>query len=405
MLYTYEAVDQQGVRVLGAIEALDVDHAIQQLEQKKLIPVKVLTGKEERRARGLSVSLFEHITPLDRIFLIRNLAAIIRAGLNILEAVDIMIEDATKQSMRLVLIRAKGNLENGQPLSATFAMYPKIFPSIFVGMVRAGEESGQLADTLDELNAHLTREYGLTKKVRSALMYPAILLAGSFGIVMLLLTVVVPRLAKVFLQNNVDLPWVTQALLFVSNLVVSHPIGGVVVGIALIIVLIILKRSVSNSRFFATIIFHIPLVKQLVKKVILVRFTRTLGSLLASGTPLLEALQFAREAAYNQAYRSAIKRCIVQVTSGVPLSKAMAGFPDLFPRFLTSMLSVGERTSTTEKVLKTFAAFYDEEIDTEFKDLATVIEPVLLLVMGVIIGGLALAILVPIYQYISSVGG
>ncbi|OGY99378.1 MAG: hypothetical protein A2945_00785 [Candidatus Liptonbacteria bacterium RIFCSPLOWO2_01_FULL_52_25] len=403
MLYSYEASDKDGVVTRGEFEAEDKAAVVEYLEKKNLIPVRI-EGEEERRGGSFSLSsnLFETIKPLDRILLVRNFTAALQAGLGIVEAIDILVVDSTKNVMKKVLTQAKINLQNGQPLSQTFAAFPNYFPPVFVGMIKAGEFSGRLDSTFEELGTYLAREYSLAKKIKSALAYPAFLLVAASGVIALLLTFVIPRLAKAFRQSKVELPWITKTLIALGNaLNYSYLLDVAVIGFLIWFFLAFRKTSVGRKVFFR-IGFKIPLIRDLVKKVALVRLTRTLGSLVASGVSIVDALKLSAESVANDYYKKAILNSIDEVERGIPFSRTFKSYPNLFPNFLTSLILVGEKTGTLEHVLKTFADFYDEEIDNTLKDLTSILEPVLLLIMGVVVGGVALSVLLPIYQLVGS---
>lgn len=400
MLYQYEASDKKGSIVRGDHEAPNKDAVVQYLEKKGLLPVSVYERGATLNVSLGSITLFERITPLDKILLVRNLGATVRAGLSLLEALDILITDATKKSLKNILMRARSNLENGQPLSVTFAAYKKDFPAIFVGLLRAGEASGKLDMTLEELSQHLVREYGLVRKVRAALAYPVLLLIASTGVVALLLTFVLPRLLKTFTQSGTALPPITQALLTVSSIASYSPLLDGIILVAIIWFFTYFRRTEIGKRFFMRVAFRIPVAKELVKKVALVRFTRTLSSLIKSGSSIIEALKLSSDSLGNAIYSDAITKSIEQVRNGVQLSHALENYPDLFPRFLTSLILVGEKTGTLEHILHTFAEFYDEEVENTLKELTSLLEPLLLLFMGLMIGVIAIAVLMPIYQLI-----
>lgn len=403
MIYIYEASDQYGKIVQGEYDAHDRDGVVEYLTRKELIPISIEEkGLVKGKKRG-GVVLFETITAVDRILLVRNLSAAIRSGLNIIEGLNILIGDTTKELMRSILNDAKNNLKIGQPLSTTFDTYKKYFPTIFIGMIRAGEASGRLAETLDELGKHLSRDYNLMRKVRSALAYPVILLVASIGVIILMLTFVLPRLVKVFKQSNAELPLPTQILMAVSNAVTYSITLDVIILGMLIWFFTAFRRTSSGQRFFTWSFMRIPFVKELVHKVALVRLTRTLGSLIGSGTHIIEALELAADSVGNIYYRNAISASIEQIKNGVPLSKAFESYPDLFPHFLIGLVSVGERTGTLQQVMETFADFYDEEVDHTLKDLTTFLEPMLLLMMGLVIGTIALAVLLPIYRLVGKI--
>lgn len=402
MIFQYEAVGKVGEIVKGEFQSPDKKGVVEYLEKKGLSPISVreAASSGDGAAGRFSLRLFERVTPLDRIFLVRNLAAMIKAGVNLTEALDILLLDATKRKMRAVLSSAQFNLQSGQPLSATFAGYKTFFPPIFVGMLRAGEASGQLSRVLDELGRYMTRDYGLFRKVKAALTYPLLLLFASIGVILLLLIFVLPRLSKIFQQSGAELPLITKTLVALSGAIAFSPIIDLAVVGGLIWFFIYFRKTNLGRRLSLWIISKAPVAKELVKKVALVKFSRTLGSLIAGGIPFMEALQLTAESVGNDYYKKAILDSAEQVKNGVPFSKTFGNHTDLFPRFLLSLIAIGEKTGTMDNILKTFADFYDEEVDQTLKDLTNFLEPLLLLVMGLIIGAITLSILLPIYQLV-----
>lgn len=397
--FIYEASDENGVIKTGEFEASAKVDVVRHLEGRKLIPVKIIDLSDKDESKNLlSTSIFEHITGLDRIMMVRNLAAAIRSGLSIIEALDIMIADAQKTVVRNILISAKSNLENGQPLWKTFELYGNLFPAIFIGLVKAGEYSGNLSETLDELSTHLMREYSLAGKIKTALMYPLLLLAAAIAVVVFILIFVLPKLSKVFETSGFELPLITRLLIGLSKLVTSNFIfDGAVIAFFLWFFLYFKKRPVGK-RFINWMLFRIPVVKELIKKIALVRFSRTLASLLKSGTSMLDTLNLSADSMNNEYYKQALMESIERVKSGIPLSDSLKTYPKLFPRFLVGLMAVGEKTGTLDRTLSTFSGFYDEEVDNTLKALVSFLEPLLIIIMGLIVGLIAVSVLLPIYQ-------
>lgn len=400
-LYRYQVSDKEGAITEGEFEAANKSAVVDYLEKKNLIPILVEEKSADKKI-GLSTSLaiFERVTPIDQIILVRNLSATMRSGLSIVESLDILIADTTKNIMRKILTQAKINLQNGQPLSATFTSFKKFFPVIFIGMLKAGESAGRLDSVFEELGRYLTREYNLAKKIKSALAYPLILLIASVAVVSLLLFFVLPRLTKTFKQSGVELPLITKIIVAVSNALTYSPVLDLTIIGALAWFFIYFRKTDIGRKLFLKILLSIPIVSDLVKKVALVRFTRTLSSLISSGTSIVESLNLSAESVGNDYYKKAILESVKQVKTGVPFSKTLESSPELFPHFLNSLVVVGERTGTLERILKNFAEFYDEEIDNNLKDLTTFLEPVLLLLMGIVVGSIALSVLLPIYKLV-----
>lgn len=400
MLYKYESIDSDGVTEVGEFDASSKNDVIEYLNKKGLTPVSVEEKGAKKSGDILSISFFDSVSSIDRIIFVRNLAATVRSGLSIMESLDILIADTTKKAMYNVLTQARMNLQNGQPLSATFASFKNFFPAIFVGMLRAGEATGSLDKSLDELGRHITREYNLNKKIKSALAYPILLLIASIGVVVLLLVFIMPRLTKAFKQSGVELPALTKFVIAVSNFFTYSFVLDTLILAAIIWFFVFFRKTPKGQKLFLWMAFRIPVIKELVKKVALVRFTRTLGSLISSGTSIVEAMNLAADSTGNEYYKQAILDSVNQIKNGISLSKSLGRFPELFPKFLTSLIAVGERTGTLESILRNFSDFYDDEIENSLKDLTTFLEPVLLLGMGVVVGAIALSILIPIYQLV-----
>lgn len=401
MLYSYEAFNRNGGLVTGEVEAASEKDVVLYLESKNLIPSKI-RAHEHKKGLSLSMNLLvrKKVKSTEIIFLVRNLATAVKAGLSMSESMDILINDTKPGFMRDILMDVKAAIQAGQPLSEAFGKYKDYFPPVFIGLLRAGEVASELDKTLEELSNHLIKEYSLIKKVRSALVYPALLLITSIGVIIFLLTFVLPRLAKTFEQSGTELPWITEALIASSNFIVGYwYILVVLIGLAAG-GFIYMKRTPWGNNFLAEMAERIPVLNDLIHKVALVRFTRTLGSLLGGATPVLEALQTSSRAVGNLVYGRAISDSAEKVRTGVPLSRTLQAYPKLFPVLLTSLIAVGERTGNLEYVLATFSDFYDEEVESKLKDLTTLFEPILLVVMGLVVGGVALSVLLPIYQLV-----
>ncbi|MFA5000343.1 MAG: type II secretion system F family protein [Patescibacteria group bacterium] len=401
-LFIYEAADKEGKVVVGEINALNSESVASSLAQKNLTPVKIELKTEAESRSFKSKNILERFTTQDKIVLIRNLAATVKAGLSLNEALDILIADSSKKIVGTFLIDAQFNIQNGQPLSTAFENNRRYFPPLFVGLIKAGEASGRLDNSLEELSRHLTKEHELVKKVKSAMAYPLILIGASIAIVTLMLIFVLPKLTKSFEQNNLELPLLTRILMnFSSALTYSLFLDFAIVA-ALVGFFLYFRKTPRGKRVISYLLFHTPVVKNLVKKIILVRFARTLGTLIDSALPISESLNLTAKAVGNDRYEEAIARADKEIRSGIPLSQALRNDPELFPKFLVSLVGVGEKTGTLGQVLKNFADFYDNDVDTALKDLTTFLEPILLLFMGLMIGTIAMAILMPIYQMTGS---
>lgn len=398
--YFYEAYDKDGAIIRGEFEGAHEREIVEHLNKRGLTPISVNDTKSKKGGKLLSISLFERVTPVDIVFLVRNLSAAVRAGLGIVESLDILIHDTKKKILQMILRTTMSQVKSGQPLSRGFEMHSKYFPPMFIGMLKAAEASGQLDVTLDNLGKYLTREYNLTRKVKSALTYPVILLIGSAAVIALLLIFVLPRLTKAFLQSGVKLPLVTKILVAVSSFLSGHLFLDLLVVIFVIWFFTFFRKTERGRKFFFKVLLKIPVASDLVKKVALIRFSRTFGGLIGSGIPAAEALELSANSVGNYYYREAIMKAAKEIQNGIPFSGTFLKYPHLFPHLFVSLVLVGEKTGSLTSILGTASDFYEEEVDAKLKDLASLIEPILLLFMGLVIGAIALSILLPIYQLV-----
>ncbi len=399
--FIYEAYNKNNRIVHGEYEATSTEEVVQYLNKHYLTPLSVKQGRAPGLSKKvLSFDLFDSISTVDIVFLVRNLSTTIKAGLSIVESLDILIQDTKKKLLKSVLQGVQAMIKNGQTLSAGFEAYRESFPPIFIGMIKAGEVSGQLDKTLAELARYLSKEYSLRGKVKTALTYPIILLVAATFVVVLMLVFVLPRLTRSFLQSGVELPWITKAFLFVSQVLTWSFTVDLIALAGLIWFFAYFRTTKTGKKFFFSVASHTPVARDLVKKVALVRFARTFGNLVGSGLSVIDSLTLSAESINNVHYSAAIEAVIQDVQNGIPVSEALGKYKELFPTLLINLIIVGERTGSLEEILKTFADFYEEEVDNTLKELTAVLEPVLLLFMGLLIGALAISIILPIYQLV-----
>lgn len=401
MLYIYEALEEKTKKIIrGEIDVSDKLAVSQYLAEKNLVPVlimeKIELGKVELP------SIFERVTHQDKIILTKYLSAVLSSGMNLREAFDVLLEDTTKRILRKILIEAKRNLEQGLPLSKTFESYPKYFSPVFVGVIKAGEASGTLDKSLNILGDQLIRDYELLSRIRGAMIYPLILIFSSLGVILLLITFVFPRLIKVFEEGGFKLPLITKIVIEITKILASIPFLTLGLFLFIVLFLFFFSRSSLGKKFWTNLLFNSPFLKDLIKKIALVQFTRSLKNLLASGVAIVDSLNITANAIGYEIYKQAIFKSLEDLKKGIPLTDVLKKYPQLFPKLLLGMIKIGERSGTLEKTLETLSNFYSEEVDRKLKNLVSLIEPIILIVLGLIIGGLALVILLPIYQLIGA---
>ncbi len=347
--------------------------------------------------RALSSIEIGRVSLTERALFAKHLAIMLRSGLTLTEALSVA-RDASRGKLRSVIGAVLTAAERGRPLSAALGDHPHVFPRFFVEAIRAGEASGTLSENLENVAVALEKEKELVMKVRGAMMYPMVVLAAALLLGLGVAFFILPKIIPLFEGLRVNLPLSTRVLIAFSHVVDDYGLwlfGGVIAGV---VALIILLRSAFLRPVVHSLILRLPVVGPIVRGSNLVRMTRTLGMLLKGGLPVDEAIAITRDAASNVHFRSALGAVAERVSKGAKLSEGLAEYPKLFPVIVSRMVGVGEESGRFEDTLFYLAHFYEAEVDNATKNLATAIEPLLLLLIGIVVGGLALAIITPIYE-------
>ena len=405
MQFSYEATRKDGKTEKGTRDAENAEEVGLWLQAKALQPVSIVAGKSAKKKSALSISIGSSFTIADQIFFLKHLSTMLAAGLHLAESIDILHEEATRPFLKKLLREAKENIERGLPLSALLKAHPKQFSPVFIGVIEAGEASGTLEKSLEQLLVQVTKDHELMRKVKSAMAYPAILLFASLTIVTALVTLVLPRLQKMFQSLNVPLPAITRALLFVSNVLTAYPLLTVSIVVILVVLFITAVTTPRGKRFLGLFSLRVPILRVLVKRIVIARMLRILGTLLESGLSITDAVKLAAVSAGNSAYQIVLEKSVGDIERGIGLSSSLEQYPQLFPRLVTSMMAIGERTGSLTNLLGNMASFYEEETDQALKSALGALEPILLAFMGLVVGGVAISILLPIYKIVGSVGG
>jgi len=395
MKFRYIASQQNGSVVENEINAKDVAEVLAFLSKNGLKPVSVRPIEKKKNI----VIFGQKITISDQIFLSKYLALMLKIGTGLMEAINILIADFNKPAVRNILIEIRESLEQGNPFYTTFAKYPKVFGQVYANLVRAGETSGNLEKVFDNLTEMLTKQKELRDEIKSALVYPTLLFVGSVAILMFLVTFALPKIANVFLQGGFNPPLFSKVVFSIGLFINAYKfiIFGIL-GAGIFGIIYLYKSSGVFKKFISSIISEIPVVKDVVKKVALQRFASILASLIRAGIPISQGLEITADAVSNEALKEALIRISREgLAKGLTIGEAFKR-EAFFPQTITNLIAISERAGHLEEVLETLANFYVKEIDSSVKSLVSFLEPVLLLFIGVVIGTIALAIIVPIYQ-------
>jgi len=323
----------------------------------------------------------------------------LKVGTDILKAIDVLIADFDNPALKSLLVEIKSTLEKGQPFYTVFARYPRYFSPVFVNLIKAGEASGNLEKVFEDLSKSLEQEADLKRQIKSALTYPVLLLFGSVGVLFILATFALPKIAKVFEASDVKVPLFSRIVFSVGLFLGEHVIFILLGLIGLIAILLYFFTKTETGRaFIQRMITKIPVIKTVVKNVGLQSFCATFASLLKAGLPIIDSLEITAEAVgYQEIKNSLIRISREGISRGLTIGDAFRREP-VFPRVIVNLLAVSEKAGHIEDILLTLADFYEADIRASIKILVSFLEPVLLVLIGGMIGLIAVSIIVPIYQ-------
>ncbi len=401
-IYTAKRVST-GETLGGEVEAKDERSLAQDLRSQGLL---LTSHRKSDETPTIQVRLFDRFkrVPLkEKMSFTRNLSVMVASGLTISRAVKNLSLQTQNATFKTILDDVYEDLQAGKTLSDGLSKYPNVFDELFVSMVYVGEVGGSLEQVLDILALQLEKENELSSKVRGALIYPAVILSAMAGIGVLMLTYILPKITGVFKDMNVELPQSTLFIMSMSDFLRDHWIISFVLVVGIVVGVKSFYGTVMGRHFFDGIFVRLPIIGNIVMKVNCARFARVYGSLLGSGVSVVNALSIVSRTLGNVLYRDAIMAAVGDVQKGVELSQAIGQYPLIFPVLVPQIIEVGEETGKTEIVLGHLASYYEDEVSQITKNMSSIIEPILMLVIGVGVGFFAIAMLQPIYSVMDSI--
>ena len=397
MLFHYVAADEGGKMMEGEYEADTLTDVLRFLGSKQLRPVSVKPMDQVKI--GFMNGMFGGINTADKVFLTKYLALMLRVGTDLLSAINILILDFDKPAMRNFLLEVREDLSKGRPFYEAFARHPKDFSPTVINLVKAAEQSGSLQKTFETLSINFEKESEIRSKVRSAMIYPIVLVCIATAIMIFLVTFALPKVANVFTQSGINPPWFSQVVftigLFIGgNILIILPAGLIILGA---LIWTVVKTEVGK-REFGHIMSALPLIRTVYSELAIQRMASTMSSLMRAGLPIVQTINIAAETVGLDSYRAALLRIANDgLTKGLTIGEAFHR-ETVFPKIVSNLVAVSEKAGHLEEVLDTLAQFYESNIDANIKALVSLLEPAMLLVMGVMVAIIALSIIVPIYQ-------
>ncbi len=392
-VYRYSARDASGKHITGKIKAENDGEVHSKLRSMGLQPLSLTVVK------GESGGLFgpPRVKASELMIFTRQFATMISAGIPVFECLSILQVQTGDRNFRKILANITEKVRGGGDLSEAMKDFPNAFPRVYVNMIAAGEASGQLEEILLRLSDFIERSEKLKREIKSAMVYPVVSLTLVLGITIVLLVFLVPKFKQMFLQLGVELPLPTRIVLGISGVLTSYWMYILGFVIALIVVFVLYKRTENGAYNIDWLKMNIPVFGPLFSKVALSRFARTFATLMRSGVPILGALDIVSGTVGNKVIETVVMNAKQAVSEGEPLAKTLEG-SNVFPHMLVRMVEIGERSGALESLLLKVADFYDEQVSTTVEGLTSLIEPVMLGIMGFLVGGIVLSIFLPILK-------
>ena len=398
MQFTYKAL-KDNKPVNGKIEANNTEEAVSLLKAGGFFPIEVRVESASRRTLA---SLFDKVTFVDVVNFTRQLSIMLTAGVTLVDAFDIFKKQTVKPSFNRMIDQMDKDIRGGKRFSDSLKGYPGLFSDLYVSLVKAGEASGKLSEILLELSTTLEKQRELRGKLKGALIYPSLIIAGMFVVMFIMITFVIPKLLQLYKDLNVQLPWSTQLIVTVSDFSAKFwPFILIVIGFSAYSFYNFIK-SPRGKQLMDYYVLRIPVINNVIKQSMLVDTTRALSILVGSGVSILEALDIIREGNPNLEFQKAFARVSEKVEKGVSLGNALREEP-LFPPLIVQMAVVGEQTGHLDETMRKISEYFNIESELAIKNFTTLIEPTVLVILGLSIGFLIFSVITPIYSLTSSI--
>lgn len=404
MLFKYETVAPDGEKKSGSIEAASMDIAVNSLQKRNLIIVSVKPIEKSLPIFQRRIAMFERVSFREIVLLSRQLSTLFEAKVPVLDSLKLLAGQAENSMLRDTLGGLVEDIQGGISLSQAMGKYPKVFSNFYVNMIHAGEESGKLSEIFSYLADYLEHSYELKSKARNAMFYPAFVLGAFIAVMVLMFVFVMPRLRGIFEQSGVELPIYTKVILEISSFLVDY---GVYILIALsggIVLLWQYSRTDAGRQTFAHIQISIPVIGEIFRKIYISRISESLETLFTSGVPIVRSMSITANVVGNEIYERILNESAEAIKTGTSMSEAFSKYKEI-PALVTQMVKIGEESGKMGFILKTMTGFYRKEVTNTLENLVSLIEPIMILVLGLGVGFLLVAVIGPIYSMSSSFGG
>ncbi|MFH0804361.1 MAG: type II secretion system F family protein [Candidatus Zambryskibacteria bacterium] len=401
MLFLYKTINKNGEREEGTIEAFSMDTAIVSLQRRGLAVSSIKPKNEDDGDILKKIPFLNKVSNRDIVILSRQMSTLFEAQVSALRVFKLIGTEAENLTLRKHLLKVVDDLQGGASISAALSKHPDIFSDFYVNMVKAGEESGHIDQTFSYLADYMDRNYEVSSKAKNALIYPAFVVFTFISVMILMFTVIVPKIGAIIKESAQEVPFYTKIVFWVSDLFVNNWMIMLLALIALIVGFVWYSRTKEGKRWISNARLYIPYVGDLYRKLYLSRFSDNMSTMVLSGIPMLKAIEVTSSIIENEIYKEILDEALIKVKAGQALSAALSDREEI-PSILTQMVRVGEETGELGNILKTMSKFYQREVMNAVDTLVSMIEPVMIVALGIGVGVLLASVLMPIYNIASS---
>lgn len=398
--YKYKALTQDGKSVEGVYEARSKDDVLVMLRQSQYYPIKI---EEKAESREINIKkIFQRVSIKDIAVFCRQFQAMLQAGVTLISCLDILRQQTENKTMRRTVAEVYEKVQQGYTLAESLHLHNDVFPELLINMVVAGEASGNLDDILDRMATHYEKENKIRNKIRGAMAYPIVLAVVAVLVVIFLLVYILPQFIGLFESSGAALPLPTRILIAISNFISGYWYLALAMVAAIVVTINMMLRNEKIRFKFDSYKFRMPIIKGITQKLITSRFSRTLATLLASGMPLMQALDIVGKIVNNKLVEHGIANAKEDVRRGVQLSVPIRNM-EVFPPMLVSMLAIGEEAGAIDDILNRTANYYDDEAEAALEAMTKLVEPIMLVIMAVIIGSIVASIIMPVFDMMNNI--
>ncbi len=395
-LFDYVARDPKGNVINGRVEAPSTSSVVRILRERNLLPTAIQESRRAGAKREVK-GRWGKITVFDLALFCRQIATMLRAGLTLTETLDILSEQSEKTTLKVVVKKVQKDVEAGASLTEAIARYPKVFSQFFVSMIKAGEASGMLDSVLDQMASYFESVASIQRKIRAAVVYPIVVFIFALIITIFLLTSVVPVFADIYEDAGGDLPFLTKMVIQLSDIVRHRWWIVLFILVGIVVFSTQWYKRPSGRRFFDTLKLRLPIFGKLFLKAALAKFARTFATLMRSGVSVLTSLEIVAKTSGNILIENEILRARSSIRGGESISQPLSESP-LFPPMVTRMISVGERTGALENMLNKIGEFYEDQVSTTVAGLTAIIEPILIIIVGIMVAFIVISMFLPMFK-------